>query len=94
MHACVHFRIWISRRVKIQLVVPVLQNTAVLLTAVLATISTNTMAQIVTSADSAGSTSGNRFVSWLHTIRGRESAQSQERAFITSYHKDESFGGA
>ena len=76
-HACARFRIRISRRVKIQLVVPA--RTAVLLTAVLATIITDIIAQIVPSADSSSSSSGCLFISWLLFIR--ESGQGQERPY-------------
>ena len=59
---------------------PVLQHTAVLLTAVLATIITDIIAQIVPSADSSSS-SGCLFISWLLFIHGRESGQGQERPY-------------
>ena len=63
-----------------QLVVPA--RTAVLLIAVLATIMTDIIAQIVPSADSSSSrSSGCRFISWLLFIHGRESGQSQERLY-------------
>ena len=80
-----HALIRISRRVKLQLVVPVLQHTAVLLTAVLATIITDIIAQIVTSTDSSSGTSssssGCRFFSWLLFIHRLKIAPSQERPY-------------
>ena len=81
-HARAQFRIWISHRVKIQLVAPVLQHTAVPLTAPLDTISTDIIAHIVPSTDSSNSSSSEyRFISWLLTTHGLESAQSQERPY-------------
>ena len=62
-----------------QLVVPA--RTAVLLIAVLATIITDIIAQVVPSADSSSRSSGCRFISWLLFIHGREGAQSQERPY-------------